>query len=206
MKKIIQKIKNFYHYKDVSFYVSLLGPLTMGTIHLISLIIKFDNILLCYCLFSYLLVFLKVWQWAIDKFKIKPNNYIAGIISIILLLTPMMSSFILTILYKDAPNYIFNWLIYAYALYGTIKLVFSIISISKKEKTDKKYVLSYVGLLSALYTIQMMEFNLIMTFSDKENQAMYMILLFTQGFIFLFSLFVIGLFVRKLIIKKKENK
>ena len=200
MKKLIK----FYQSADIAFYFSLLGPLVMGTIHLIASIIHFDWIVLNYCIFSYLILLFRVWQWAIEKYHIKPHPYLAAIISFVIILTPMMASFVLTILYKDAPFYIFDWLIYVYALYGTVKMVFAIISICKKNKTERQFVLSYLGLIGALYTMQMMEFNLIMTFSDGSDNAMYLMQLFTQGFIFLFSLFVIGLFIYKSI-KLKQN-
>lgn len=206
MREIINKLKKFYNYGDNKLYLSLFGPLLMGTIHLVVIIISYDWIILNYCIFYYLIAIFKVWQWAIEKYNIKPNNYIAGIISILMILTPMMVSFIMTILYKDATHYIFDWLIYAYALYGTVKMVFAIRSLAKKEKNDKENVLAFISMISALYTIQMMEFNLIKTFSDgKDEYAMYMIQLFTQGFIFLFSLFVIAI-LSKMAFKKHKNK
>lgn len=198
MKKIINKLIAIYRYGDVAFYISLLGPLIMGTIHLIFVILRFDWIVLNYCIFSYLMMLFKVWQWAIEKYHIKPNHYVAGIISILIVLAPMMASFILTIMYKDAPHYLFEWLVYAYALYGTIKMVFAVKGLIKKNKTDRQYVLSYLSLIGALYTIQMMEFRLIMfTSNGVVDESMNMMQLFTQGFIFVFSLFIAGLFIYK---------
>ena len=121
MKKIISKIKCFYNNGYNKFYISLLGPLTMGTINLVSAIFRFDWIIINYCIFSYLMALFKVWQWAIEKYHIKPNHYIAGFISILLVLAPMMASFVLTILFKDAPHYLFEWLVYAYALLWNFK-------------------------------------------------------------------------------------
>ena len=123
-----------------------------------------------------------------------------------IVLTPMIVAFVLTILYKDAPHYFIDWFIYAYALYGTLKMIFAIKSLVKKDKTDRQYVLSFIGLIGALYTIQMMEFSLIKTFSESENDgSMYLMQLFTQGAIFLFSLFVIGLFIYKVITLNKNK-
>lgn len=178
----------------------------MGTIHLVFVIIKFDWILVNYCIFSYLMALFKVWQWAIEKFHLKPNHFIAGIISMFVVLAPMMAAFVMTIMFKDAPHYFWDWLVYAYALYGTLKMVFAIRDLAKKNKTNRQYVLSFLGLVGALYTMQMMEFNLIMTFSNGSDNAMYMMQLFSQGAIFLFSLFVIGLFIYKSIsFSKKSN-
>lgn len=197
MKKIINRIKDFYSRGDIAFYVSLLGPFIMGTIHLIFVIIRFDLILVDYCIFSYLMFLFKVWQWAIEKYHIKPSHYLAGVISMLVVLATMMAAFVLTILYKDSPHYFIDYFIYAYALYGTLKMIFAIKSLVKKDKTDRQYVLSFLGLIGALYTIQMMEFSLIMTFSTETNNVMYLMQLFTQGAIFIFSIFVIGLLIYK---------
>ena len=205
MKNLIKRIFNFYHTGDVALYISLLPPLAMGTLHLVLIILKFDWILLNYCVFFYLMCLARVWQWAIKKFQMKMSYYLAGIISICFILFPMMAAFMMTIMYRDAPHYLIDWFIYAYATYGTIKMVFAIKNIVKKDKDDQRYVLSYVGLIGALYTIQMMEFNLIMTFDKGIDNSMYLMQLFTQGAIFLFSLFVIGLFIHKAFTLKKNK-
>ena len=206
MKKIINRIRDFYNRGDAAFYLSLLGPFIMGTIHLVFVLIRFDWILVNYCIFSYLMFLSKVWQWAIEKYHIKPSHYLAAVISLSIVFAPMMAAIVLTILYKDSPHYFIDWFIYAYALYGTLKLIFAIKNLVKKDKTDRQYVLSFLGLIGALYTIQMMEFSLIKTFSESGNDgAMYLIQLLTQGAIFLFSLFVIGLFIYKVITSNKNK-
>ena len=171
MKKIIKKIIDFYHSGDIAFYVSLIGPLTMGTIHLVASIIHFDWIVVNYCIFSYLMLLFRVWQWTIEQYHLKPNHFVAGIISMLIVLAPMMAALVLTILYKDSPHYFIDWFIYAYATYGTLKMIFAIKNLCKKEKTNRQYVLSFFGLISALYTIQMMEFSLIKTFSESGNDS-----------------------------------
>lgn len=205
MKKFATKLIDFYHKSNIAFYVSLIGPLIMGTIHLVFVLIKFDWILINYCIFSYLMALFKLWQWAIEKYRMPPNPYVAAIISMAIVLAPMMAAFVLTIKYKDAPHFFFDWIIYAYALYGTLKMVLAIKGLLKKNKTDRQYVLSYLGLIGALYTMQMMEFNLIMTFGSDSNDAMYMMQLSTQGAIFLFSLIVIGLFVHRIFSRNKNQ-
>ena len=205
MKRIISKIIEFYNKGDNKFYFSLFGPITMGTIHLIASIIHFDWIVVNYCMFSYSIALFKLWQWLIEKYNIKPNNLMAGIISVFIIIIPMMVSFVMTILYREAPHYIFDWIIYAYAFYGTIKMVFAIKSIIKKDKSDKEYVLSFIGMISALYTIQMMEFSLVTTFGDGgPDSSMFLMQLFTQGAIFIFSIVVIILFVKKYISDKHK--
>ena len=205
MNVLAKKIRDFYHKGDNVFIASLFGPIVMGTFNLIAIIIQFDWILLNYCIFSYLMALFKAWQWGIEKYHLRPNHYVAGIISMLVVLAPMMAAFVLTIMYRGAPHYLLDWFVYVYALYGTIKMVIAVKGLTKKDKTDRKYVLSYLSMIGALYTMQMMEFALIMTFSSGSDNGMYLMQLFTQGAIFLFSLFVIGLFINKAI-RIKRNK
>lgn len=206
MKNLVCKIRELFTNGDNNFYLSLIGPFVMGTIHLVFICIKFDWILLNYCIFSYLMGLFKLWQWYIEKYNKKPHPYVAAIISMLIILAPMMAAFVLTIRYKETPHYFADWLIYAYALYGTVKMVFAVKELSKKSKSERQTVLSYLGIISALYTIQMMEFALIKTFSEKgEESAMYLMQLFSQGAIFLFSLFVVGLFIYKTITLNKNK-
>ena len=85
-------------------------------------------------------------------------------------------------------------------------MTMAIIKISKKRanRTPREYVITWLGLISAAYTIQMMEFRLI-KFVDgaSSTESMYLMQLFTQGAIFIFALIVIYLFVRKYLSYKK---
>ena len=84
-------------------------------------------------------------------------------------------------------------------------MILAIRGLVKKNKTDRQYVFAFLGFVGALYTMQMMEFNLIMTFSENSDNSMYLMQLFIQGAIFLFSLFVIGLFIYKAMSLNKKN-
>ena len=204
---MFELIKKIFKNNDVRFIISLVGPLVMGTINLVSIIMHFDWIFLNYSIFAYLMALIKVWFWAIDKYKIKPTHYSAGVISLLLILAPMMAALVLTIRYKDEPHYIFDWFIYAYALYGTIKMVFAVKNMTKKDKTISEYVLTYFSMISALYTIQMMEFALIKTFdTNPSNNSMYVLELFSQGAIFVFVIVVMLIFVFKAIKGKVKNE
>ncbi len=204
---MFELIKKIFKNNDVRFIISLVGPLVMGTINLVSIIMHFDWIFLNYSIFAYLMALIKVWFWAIDKYKIKPTHYSAGVISLLLILAPMMAALVLTIRYKDEPHYIFDWFIYAYALYGTIKMVFAVKNMTKKDKTISEYVLTYFSMISALYTIQMMEFALIKTFdTNPSNNSMYVLELFSQGAIFVFVIVVMLIFVFKAVKGKVKNE
>ena len=202
MKKAWIFLKTLYRTGDVAFYCSLIPPFAMGVLHLAALFAQFDWIVCNYCIFSFLMGLFRVWLWAIEKFGIRPRGYAAGIFSILLVLLPMMASFVLTILFKEPPQYPLDWLIYAYALYGTVKIVLAIRAALKgrKNQTERAFVLSRLGLIGAFYTIQMMQFRLIMFASDGTvDNTMYQMQFYTQGAIFLYSLFVIGELARMLI-------
>jgi len=204
---MFELIKKIFKNNDVRFIISLVGPLVMGTINLVSIIMHFDWIFFNYSIFAYLMALIKVWFWAIDKYKIKPTHYSAGVISLLLILAPMMAALVLTIRYKDEPHYIFDWFIYAYALYGTIKMVFAVKNMTKKDKTISEYVLTYFSMISALYTIQMMEFALIKTFdTNPSDNSMYVLELFSQGAIFVFVIVVMLIFVFKAVKGKVKNE
>ena len=204
---MFELIKKIFKNNDVRFIISLVGPLVMGTINLVSIIMHFDWIFLNYSIFAYLMALIKVWFWAIDKYKIKPTHYSAGVISLLLILAPMMAALVLTIRYKDEPHYIFDWFIYAYALYGTIKMVFAVKNMTKKDKTISEYVLTYFSMISALYTIQMMEFALIKTFdANTSDNSMYVFTLFHKERFFSFVIVVIFIFVFKTIKENKKRK
>ncbi len=174
------------------------------TIHLISVCIRFEWTTFNYCLFCYLVALFLVWQWAIEKFSIKPNPFLAATISLLILIIPMMVSFILTIKFKEKPYYIFDWLVYAYALYGTLKMIFAIRKRVKWRKGEsvRDNINSWISVISALYTLQMMEFRLIVFVAGDEpvSQSMYVMQLATQGLIFLFASFVLALFIIKFIL------
>ena len=177
----------------------------MGIFHQVYIIISFNFIILNYCIFCFSILFIKVWQWAIDKYALKPSHYISGIISIVVIIMPMMASLILTILYRDTPYFLFDWLIYAYALFGTIKMTLAIKNMFKKNKTEKEYVLCIFGIISASYTIQMMEFALIKTFSVTQNETMFILQLMTQGAIFILAIVLMICLFYKSINKIKNN-
>ncbi len=88
---------------------------------------------------------------------------------------------VLTIIEKDKPQYLFYWMIYAYAFYGTIKIVTAIKSVFKKNKSERERVLSIFSMISALFTIELIEFALISTFGNGDN--LFIIKFLYQGFV-----------------------
>jgi len=198
-------LKEIYNKYDLKFYMSLLGPLGMVIIHLISIIFYFDWIIFNYLIFSLLMLLFKSWIELNEKYNMKINPLIIGSISLLLILGPMMTSFIMTIMYKDTIKYIFFWVIYAYATYGTMKMTLAIINLLKKNKNKKAFVESFLGLVGALYTIQMMEFALIYSFKEDGDNNIIYVMWITQAVIFIVTVLIIILFIIKYIIHLKNR-
>lgn len=191
--KIIDKIKKLYYKKHIDFYVSISGHLAMGTVHLIETILDFSWLTFNYCLFFYILVFIKVLMTHLDKTTKKSTLYLAGALSLCVLLIPMTVAMVKTIMEKDAPVYFFYWIIYAYATYGTVKFVSAVRARHKARKNGDIWrdVLSWISLVTATYTLQMMEFALIATFDTEKSDSMVLMQYFTHGAILIFTIIVI---------------
>lgn len=201
-------IRNIWKKYNIGLYGAIFGSLIMGTFHLVLLIIDFSWLTFNYMLFCYMIMFIRVLIWYIAKKNTK-YLYLISAISVLFLLIPLCVSLVKTITDRDVPVYIFEWIIYGYATYGTYKMVSAIVRLvkSKKCSNDEKTILSWISLISALFTMFMMQFALSKTFGTVEdNDAMYVLLLVTQGAILLFSTFVIGLFIKKFILQIKNKK
>lgn len=191
--KTVESIKTVYREKNISFYVSIAGPLFMGTVHLISTVKQFSWLTFNYCLFSYILVLIKVLLAYLDRSNNKRRLYLAGALSLCVLAVPMTVAMVKTIMEKDAPVYFFYWMIYLYATYGTVKFILAVRSRHRARKSGDVYggVLSWISLVTAAYTIQMMEFALIATFDKDRSDSMTTMQFFTHGAVIIFTLFVI---------------
>ena len=63
------KLKEIYNKYDLKFYMSLLGPIGMVIIHLISIIFYFDWIIFNYLIFSLLMLLFKSWIELNEKYN-----------------------------------------------------------------------------------------------------------------------------------------
>ena len=191
--KTVESIKAIYREKNISFYTSIAGPLFMGTVHLISTVKQFSWLTFSYCLFSYFIVLIKVLLTYLDRDDNKLRLYLAGALSLCVLAVPMTVAMVKTIMEKDAPVYFFYWMIYLYATYSTVKFVLAVRSRHKARKSGNvcQGVLSWLSLVTAAYTIQMMEFALIATFDKERSYSMLLMQYFTHGAVIIFTLFVI---------------
>ena len=189
--KTVQRMKTIYHDKRLGFY----APLFMGTVNLVATLVSFSWLTLNYCLYSYILVLVKVFLEWLNQRTGRKELCFAGALSLAVLLIPMTVAMVKTIREKAPPSYPFFWLIYLYATYGTVKFVLAIRARRQARKSGDacKGVTSWISLVTAAYTIQMMEFALIATFDTEHSSDMILMQYLTHGAILLFTLFVIVL-------------
>ena len=190
-------IIRFCNANHIGMYVSLAGPLFMGTVHLVSTLEQFSWLTKSYCLFCYLLVLIRVLMTCLDRGENKGRLYFAGALSLCVLIVPMTVAMVKTITEREAPVYVFYWMIYLYATYGTVKFVLAVRArhMARKSGDVCRGVLSWISLVAAAYTIQMMEFALIATFDKGRSDSMIRMQFFTHGTIILFTVFVITYFI-----------
>ncbi len=191
--KTINRIKTFYHEKNIKYYASVTGTFAMGTLHLAAAVMHFSWLTFNYCLFSYLLVLIRLLLTYMDTKLVKRRLFLVGAVSLAVLVIPMTVAMVKTIREKDAPVYFFFWMIYLYATYGTVKFIMAIRTRHKARKNGDvcNGVLSWITLVSALYTMQMMEFALIATFDTSRSRSMMIMQYLTHGAILIFTLFII---------------
>lgn len=205
---MITKIRDYWQKNNLGFYASVAGSFAMGTIHLISLIVEFSWLTFNYMLFCYMIMLIRVLIYYLAK---KNSNYLylIGAVCVLLLLVPLGVSLVKTITDRDAPVYFFDWLIYGYATYGTYKMVLAIVRLAKvkKEPNVEANLLSWISLISASFTLFMMQFLLSKTFGTvEEEDTMFTLLLLTHGAILILTIFVIFLFAKRFYLRVMESK
>ena len=187
------RIIELYRDHHIDFYAVTAGPFIMGTIHLVTTILHFSWLILNYCLFCYIFLLIRALLTYLDKAHRKDKLTLAGAVSLIVLMIPMTVAMVKTIREKDAPAYVFFWMIYLYATYGTVKFILAIRGRRRARISGDAFagVMSWMSLVSAAYTLQMMEFALIATFDTGMSHSMLLMQYFTHGAILIFTIFVI---------------
>ena len=204
---MMNKIKTIWKQYNIGFYGGVAGSFFMGTLHLVATCISFSWLTFNYMLFCYLMMLIRVLIWFIDKTNHSEKAYIIGSISLIFVLIPLTVSLVKTITDKELTIYIFDWIIYAYALFAFAKLIIGIVNLSKsKGSSNTKNVLCWLTLVNALFTMFMLEFTMIRTFSSSINESLIIIEYAFQGCIIAFVLYIVVMFfVRYLRIKRKSD-
>ena len=205
--KIIKKVNDFkiiYQEKQLGYWLSLFGSLLMEFISLLNTLISYSIITLFYAIFAFSIFFIKMVIRFLEKKDKEKLVLLFSSISMFILSIPLVMSMILTILFKEKTVYLFFWMIYAYATYGTIKMTTTIIGLKRSYKMNNPFIKanSYFSFIGALYTIQMMQFALISNFGEDED--LHVLQMMTQGIIFLICIYLgFNLFLSY--IKKRKN-
>ena len=191
----------------MSFYASILGLLIMGTFHLVMTCISFSWLTFNYMLFCYLMMFARTSIWYLEKRNKQHFSYLIASIYLMLTLIPLGVSFYKTITERELVPYIFDWIIYGYAAYAFYKLITGIINLVKSRQSNvTKNILCWYNLVNAFFTMFMLEFTLIRTFSTEIEYALIVIEYSLQAYILCFTMFVIGVFIHRYIkIRKGSN-
>lgn len=202
---MVNSIKEIWKKYELGFYCSLAGSLIMGTIHLVSTIISFSWLSFNYMLFCYLIMLARVFIWYLHH-KNKNAFYLSGAIWLILILIPLGVSLFKTITDKEVTIFIFDWIIYGYAFYAFFKLILGFINLSKKEKRQKAElnVLSWMSLISALFTMFMLEFTMLRTYIEGDIGSMWILEFAFQIVTLSITLFAVGLFIFRTIKTKSS--
>lgn len=195
--KAIDRLKSLYQNEIVAFILAIIGSFFMGTIHLVAAISEFSWLTINYCLFCYTLVAIIAILTRLNQGEEKHRLYIVGAVCLMLLMIPMTVAMVKTIMERETPVYFFDWLIYVYATYGTVKFVLAIRSLHLARKGAPVYpiVTSWISVIDAAFTIQMMEFALIATFEAERSFAMILMQYLTHGAIIIFTIWVIIHFI-----------
>ncbi len=202
---MINKIKEIWQKYDLAFYGYVAGSFLMGTFHLIMICISFSWLVFNYMLFCYIMMLIRLIVWFVDKKIGAKNNYIIGAVSLTIILIPLTVSLVRTIMDKEYSPFFFEWFIYAYALFAFTKLISGIVKLVKAHSNgDSDIVLCWFTIVDALFTMFMLEFTMIRTFSDPSDGSIFIIEYLFQGFIIAFTAFISGMFLKRYINLQKE--
>ena len=193
------EVKELLKDKNVRFLLSLTGPFAMGCFHLYASMHQFSWRVFNYALFSFLIVLIRILIEILDRKRGGRYLYLTGTLSFLILCIPMAAAMVMTIQEGRRPVYLFFWMIYAYAAYGFGKLIYALIQRHKRrrEEDPKQYVLSCLSLVSALYTIDMLEAALINTFTEGDLSSMLNIQFITQAVILIITVIMAFILLKK---------
>ncbi len=205
---MISKIKNIWEKYNLGFYGYVLGSFIMGTIHLIMICMSFSWLVFNYMLFCYIMMAIRLVIWYADKKSETKKTYLIGAISLFIILIPLTVSLIKTILDREYKPFIFEWLIYAYALFAFTKLIVGIVKLVKARDTgDSIVILCWFNIVDALFTMFMLEFTMIRAFNEVGDNSLLIIEYVFQAFIIALTVFItIMFFVRHLRLINKIEK
>ena len=192
--ELYRRLRALWADERIKALTGLAGPIVMGTINMAATCLRFSWLTFNYGLFSYAVALCRWLLTRLDRRGAGKALYGAGALSFAGLLIPMTVAMVRTILERSAPNYPFFWMIYLYAAYGTAKFVMAVRArrVARTRGSVFEGLMSWLSLICAAYTVQMMEFCLIATFDEGGSQSMVVMQYLTHGAILIFTVGVIA--------------
>ena len=167
----------------------------MGTFHLVIVLMHPSMLPLLYMFFCYLLSASRLVEYFLMRKEKRRFAELFGAISILVLTVPLVLSMVFTILKRRSVEYPFYWMIFAYAFYAFLKIGTALYNLFKKGKRPVRAT-PYLSLVGALYTMFMMQDAMLNAYGEAGEFA-YLMRLYSQGAVFLVSLFLASLlFIR----------
>ena len=140
---------------------------------MVSIIIEFSWLSLNYMMFCYIFIaIMLVVRYLINKDKMT-ITYLVVAISFIILLIPLTVTLVETIKSGGKPNFIFDWIIYGYALFAFLKMGFAIKDLVQKKKSNSE-IFGWLNIIYSVFTMYMLEVALIATFGEGDISMLYM--------------------------------
>lgn len=181
---MIKKFRELNDKFDITYFASVLALLFMGTIHLVIAIKDKSNYALSYAIFYYIMTFARLLIWC--SFKLRRIKYVYLTTALVLLisLVPLVETIMLKIDNNETMYLIYDWFIYVYALYAFIKISFAIYNLIRRN-TESRKMLAFISIISAVFTMFMLEFTLIRMFGELNKTEYIIEMIFILGILLL---------------------
>ncbi len=190
VKNLYIKYNNYYHKYNLNIVASIFSNLFMAVLNLILIIKGGSKFLIATVLFYLSMSIIRSLSFYLYK-KNKSMSLIAKFYAIsstfCYILIPFLLIYILTT--KQYKPFIFEWFIYAYAFYATLKIIFAFMHIKKTFNQKDIYLIDIKmsNLVIAFYTLLLMAFYLIHAYGTMD-EGMINIMIFLNVLILITAL------------------
>lgn len=207
MKRTINRLSQFARDKNLALLATLGGSLAMATLHFVGVALKFDWTTLNYGIFCLGMFGSKAALFFVAQSRKRRLAYLSSALCVTALTVPMIASILLTVLFRQAPVYPFEWIVYAYAFYGTVKTVLAVRGLVRTRKRPQTlaFILAMFNLVGAAYTVKMLEWRLINFAGGSGSESMMTLQMFTQGAVFALTVAVAAILFVKYVQTKKNG-
>lgn len=135
----------------------------------------------------------------------KANPLVFGATMVGICLIPMAFSLRLKMEVDGTSNLIFDWMLYAYALYAFIRFGHSIYSLCKRKSHDERDVVgAYIRMFSAIYTMVLLTDSLLCFTESKGSDSMRTLYIVIQAVAIVLGILLVIYFLSLLYLKRKK--